>query len=1133
MSAIFPSTDNTDFQKAIHHKKEIISASVKHKKRDEVDNFIKENNILQLKEHQILAKRFFNPHTHYDRLLLFLLTGGGKTLTSLNIAVEFNKIFKREKQLNPDKKVGNIFIIGFTENIFKNELITRPELGFVSHVEVERLKKLRSMSGLNQENKDKYSDYRSYLKRRLSMEIYGGFFKFIGYKKLVNLLFKNPRLVSDMTNEEIEKNIGTKLKIDNDFVNLFNNSIMICDEIHNVYNSLEINNYGSALKYILNNTNIRALFLSATPMTNKPREINDLLQLLSKKEFDKKKMFSRTKVKAINQKFAKTDYIEQLTQYGKETINNLVRGKVSYLFKKSEFLFPKEILVGVPLDSRVDISFTLVPMSPEHKKVMNDKENLKLIEKNMNDEINDKLDKKDLNEVNNGELDNNDEISNTDLNNDDLNDKLDKDDFSKKRKDSRYLNDFIFPTKEGYGYSNADFSLITPEVKKKYGIEISNEGVLYGKFLDKLSIYSRKYEYMLKDIFSILKGTDNGKILIYHRYVKMSGALFIREILLHYGFIEFGSTPADNTISAEYGITKKEFDKKYPKKEFIPARFITIHSYISPEQIAKYLDLFNSPSNNYGDLIKIVVGSNKIKEALDFKAIKHLMVTHIPDNIPMYQQVKGRGIRSGSHLLLPPKDRNIKLYTYVYKNSPEEDRYKRKIKDYLLIEDISNMLKDNAIDKGLYHSDGKINIPINTIDKRSFNIFNYKEEIEQIVIIIKRLFLYQNGWEYDKLWSMVKNPPFTVYVNPNLFEQRNFNIALNSLVFKENEFYKTDKELHEYYLLLDPTMKIIYKNKNPMTVVHTGKYYTLVPYNIKEMSASYDYNFVSHRKDKLIDIKYYLENKSYKQNYDIKKEKLLKQFNKKIENFDKLTCSYGLKFQIRLLEDVITYMVHLLIFQKYDKKYNKFYYYLWKYYNNIGYIISAKNSNQLCSNYKKYVSLTAKPTIKLDTEENFIKTTKNLSPLKNKSNIVRSDMLPIGHFLYTVPRIYDLSDGWYDSYDYDYNNNQKFKENDIIVGYYEKSGTDLKFKLRPPIHKIKQSESYKKEAKGIVCSFNDKLELEKIAKSLNLKCDKEDTKKQICNTIKEELLRREDKEICCSVGERVKWFYRHFETQSK
>lgn len=57
----------------------------------------------------------------------------GKTIAALSIAKEFVNKTKQKK----------IFIVGFTKQLFINELLSHPEFGFISSEELQTLKQLK------------------------------------------------------------------------------------------------------------------------------------------------------------------------------------------------------------------------------------------------------------------------------------------------------------------------------------------------------------------------------------------------------------------------------------------------------------------------------------------------------------------------------------------------------------------------------------------------------------------------------------------------------------------------------------------------------------------------------------------------------------------------------------------------------------------------------------------------------------------------------------------------------------------------------------------------------------------------------------------------------------------------------
>ena len=70
---------------------------------------------------------------------------------------------------------------------------------------------------------------------------------------------------------------------------------------------------------------------------------------------------------------------------------------------------------------------------------------------------------------------------------------------------------------------------------------------------------------------------------------------------------------------------------------------------------------------------------------------------------------------------------------------------------------------------------------------------------------------------------------------------------------------------------------------------------------------------------------------------------------------------------------------------------------------------------------------------------------------------VNADLAPIGHLLNYIPKFYHPIDKWFESPEY-LDSNMSFTENNIIIGYDERSktGIHVRFKVRSPIQNIKQ-----------------------------------------------------------------------------
>ena len=468
-----------------------------------LDEEISRSGYLKLLGHQQFVQNYLNPHTPYKRLHIKWSTGSGKTLAGLAIAMNFIKNYQIESELG-NAEIGSVFIIGFSERAFKNELLRYPEFGFLSKEERIRLDKLKRVASTgSQIDIAKYHDMTTKIKKRFGNRKGNGFFRFFGYKAFVNRIFIADAGVdlNVLSEEQIRIALANgKIKYNEELLKEFKNSIMICDEIHNVYNSAEKNNWGIALQAILDKEeSVRCVTLSATPLNNNPAEIVDLLNLLLpvEKRVERSDFF-------INDKQLKPNALEKIAE--------LSKGRFSFLIDINPKDYPSFINEGESLKEIPYLKFIRCPMSPFHYQTYKT--------------------------VYTGAL----------------------------SQDSQYLVDFALPNPEdpngiGIFQTNQIKKLITnadQKWKDKKGIDYVN-GKIVGDLLLRKNLvnYSTKYARMLDEIMQVIKNKQ-GKIFIYHNVVHMSGVLFIEQVLLKNGFIDEFASPTDNTICMHCGLTRKQ-----------------------------------------------------------------------------------------------------------------------------------------------------------------------------------------------------------------------------------------------------------------------------------------------------------------------------------------------------------------------------------------------------------------------------------------------------------------------------------------------------------------------------------------------------------------------------------------------
>jgi len=1203
--------DDTNFINDINNRKEFIENLIDNSNLEDnyyIDNLIKDNNKLILNNYQRFITNFLNPNTKYDKLLLVHSTGVGKTITSLSVAINFINIFKQNKNIDKTQNTGMVYIIGFTKSIFKKELLSRSEFGIVNQNEINEMIKIKD--NIAKYNLDKDIQLLKELKIRYSHRLKSkkgnGYFDFIGYKELVNkLLIKvdiNDNIqLSDIKDENhlqylLDNNI---IKLNVQFLELFTNSLVICDEIHNVYNSLNINNWGLCLrlifKYHSKNNSLRVLLLSATPINNKPIEIINLLNLLNTNIFINK-----------NEIFDKSDNI---TSNGYNLIKKYTVGKISYLKDMDISLYPSYEIKGEIIKNINYLKFIKCPMSDLHFKTYQYVSNEYKKNKNKLDNIieidteEENIDEEEMINI----------VSN--LNEFPINLEL----------YNRYLNDIVIENpndnKLGLFIKNdiiKNISNASSKWKTQYGIDIIKndkilKNTLTGDFLQENNIkqYSTKYFNMLNIIKNCII-ENKGKIFIYHNFVQVSGINLINEILKINGFLSLNEIPTKYSrcnICYQY---KKDHNNKI-NHEFIPIRFITISSLYAKNIIDKELDQFNLDSNINGNNIRIILGSKAIKEAYNLKGIQNLLVLHQPDNISTLIQIFGRAIRKNSHILLPNKNQKVNIYILVstipeyiqkkykkYVYSYEEMKYKYKTNIYKIIQKINNIFIENAIDLNINYN---INFPnnnstnkddiyyiepinknkllkinYNKINLSTFNSYYFNNEIDICKYMIKRVFIEEsNIWNFNELYDRILNPYFKMNFNTKMISKDSFIIALEFLVYKQNNLIITNELLFEKNIidnLFNSNDKFVIDLENNLNILlYINKYYILVPYNV-----NIDYNFydnidfdidVLYRKpiqntEKKININTILNDNFQINNYESNKTYLIEKYqNVKIEDLFEIIYEFDAEFHSNLIEEIIVYFFNIYTNKVIEHIHHDFYLKLLYFYNKFNLIIFAnKLDKELSDIYAKYIISTKRMNYtisdditdnynynnlinSLETESdnvnlqdnkiyfNFYNTAINESKTylsKKEKNIKIFDyLLPIGHIFNKNFKFYHPSGYWFTKLNYN-KINIKYIDNDYIVGYLEKSNTgfDILFKLRKGNIFSKKVKDLRHVESGLNCLFKDKDKLIEICKKLKINLNNIKLRKNtLCDLIKIQLIKNEIEER--KKNSNIKYFYFYWE----
>ena len=471
-----------------------------------INKMINDNNYLLFHSYQLFVSNYINPNTPYSRLLVKWQTGTGKSIAALSIASNFIKYFQKE-ELHGSSNIGSVFIIGFTAHVFRNELLRFPEFGIINRSELNKIEMLKKLAYNGTKfDKENLHDFLVKIKKRFNNRVNNGFYQFIGYKKLVNMIFEivDPNInISNLDEDGITQAIDNKQIVLNiSLLDEFKNSLIICDEIHNVYNSLDKNNWGVAIQYIINyHPSVRAVFMSATPINNNPSEIIDLLNLL-------------LPITHYPNKLNKIDFFDSdkiLKRGALDKIADLCKGRISYLRDDNPKYFPSKQFIGENLPGVSYLKFIRCPMSEFHYNTYKS--------------------------VYNGSL----------------------------TPESQYLTDFAIPNPNDHNiglYQTSEIKKILPYASQAWKDENKinfKKDKIVGDILriENLSKIATKFSKMMETLNDIIYN-QKGKVFIYHNVIHMSGVLFIQEILLQNFIIgEFDSSSA-NTLCAVCGKMRKD-----------------------------------------------------------------------------------------------------------------------------------------------------------------------------------------------------------------------------------------------------------------------------------------------------------------------------------------------------------------------------------------------------------------------------------------------------------------------------------------------------------------------------------------------------------------------------------------------
>lgn len=647
----------------------------------------------RLSPNQQFLKKFMSPNTLNRSLLLFHGVGVGKTCAAIHIAENFLRF-------EASMKKCIVILPPALQSNFKREIFDISKSVNKDAVENSCLGgHYLELLGNAKRYKTKPND----LERAIDSLIKSRY-TFYGYTEFANKVLKN-RVMKDTM---LDMNYIEHLRLN------FSNRLIIVDEVHNIraLGDKTAKQIPKILEHIMKYVNnVRILLLSATPMYDNAKEIQWLVNTMSSNDNDSNQyVFNTDKMFDDNDQLT-SDVQLKLTQFASNYVSYM-RGENPFTFplrldptinKDDNVLtkHPKKDVYGVPLKEEDLVKRTKLVRSTFGKEQLDKYLTLKYSKKDKT-KTKSKKDKTKKSEKKGGsQQDEDSEGDNDNDNDDDMNDVYDKDEISDKHFQTRIqLSNIMYPsntTNVKLMYGKKGFYNIVQKSNhssKSFGLEYKSEAVRV--FEQKhLGTYAPKMKRILDYV-----NKSEGIVLIYSKYLE-SGVIPMALALESNGYTRFkdGNFLRDSDVSNK-GTSKGNYvifsgDPKYGN-------------------IDRDLQQVRSSENRDGDLIKVVLMTQKVSEGVDFKNVREVHIMEPWFNMSRNEQIIGRGIRNKSHKDLKDNAKwNVTVYNHVNmfpENSLNNDlesidyrMYRISEKKQMKISRVERVLKEGAIDCPLNH----------------------------------------------------------------------------------------------------------------------------------------------------------------------------------------------------------------------------------------------------------------------------------------------------------------------------------------------------------------------------------------------------------------------------------------------
>ena len=653
------------------------------------------NSEFELSPHQMFIRNFLSFQTPYNSLLLYHGLGSGKTCSAISVAEEMRNYIMQ-------MGITSQIIIVASPNVqtnFRIQLFDERKLK-----EIDGLWNIRSCTGnkflkeINPMNMKGLS--RQNVVKQINRLIDTYYF-FFGYVEFANYISKKSAVEEGADPKAIHALKKNKLR------KIFNNRLIIIDEIHNIRitddnkDKRVADELTKLIKYV---PNLRLLFLSATPMFNSYKEIIWLINIMNMND-------RRATIEAKNvfNKDGSFKTSETGGDIGRELLERKATGYISFVRGENPYTFPyrvwpKEFSPANTFPAKTYPTMQLNGTSPLVQTI----QHLSLYAVDIGD-YQQRGYNYILQRLRSGNIGNYKQMPSMD--------NIETFGYTMLQQPLEGLN-IIYPDDRLTAASDMttlsfnSLELVGGEGLKRIMTFKEDPSTHFRSQFDyqpkQLAAYGRifspseigKYSSKIKTICDRIMAST-GVVLVYSQYID-AGLVPLSLALEELGFLRAGEvnsffhTPPPRAAAAAAATGLPRAANKYV--------LITGDKGFSPNALND-IKLATDDDNVNGGKVKVILISQTGAEGLDLKFVRQVHILEPWYNMNRIEQIIGRAVRTCSHKALPFQQRNVEIYLYgslMRDGGVEEtaDMYLYRLAEIKAIQigKVSRVLKEISID---------------------------------------------------------------------------------------------------------------------------------------------------------------------------------------------------------------------------------------------------------------------------------------------------------------------------------------------------------------------------------------------------------------------------------------------------